>query len=239
MPLPPDPKPNSDPKLDPSPSPNPIPNSNPNSNPNPNPNQVQRAYKLLAMQHHPDRGGSEERFKDLSRAYKRLSSEGDSGAEYAEAEEHDELSGWRTIKMPFTAFRDFRFHEFSETVAHILILLLTLTLTPTLALALALTLARALALALAPALALTLTLTTQGGAARHRHPVHDSLPREPGLHLREGQGGPAGPAGLWGHQVLLQAHRRHRAAPRADVHVVEAEGGARLFGTQLLLLAEG
>ena len=74
------------------------------------------------MQHHPDRGGSEERFKALSRAYKRLSSEGHSGAEYEEAEEHDELSGWRTVKMPFTAFRDFRFHEFSETVAHAYIL---------------------------------------------------------------------------------------------------------------------
>jgi hypothetical protein len=154
------PNPNPNPISTPNPNPNPNlnPNPNPNSNPNPNPNQVQRAYKLLAMQHHPDRGGSEERFKDLSRAYKRLSSEGDSGAEYAEAEEHDELSGWRTIKMPFTAFRDFRFHEFSETVAHILILLLTLTLTPTLALALALTLARALALTLALTLTLTLTL---------------------------------------------------------------------------------
>lgn len=85
--------------------------------------EVQRAYRMLALQHHPDRGGSEERFKALSRAYKRLSSEGDSGAEYAEPEEHDELSGWRTVKMPFTAFRDFRFHEFSETVAHIYILL--------------------------------------------------------------------------------------------------------------------
>ena len=78
---------------------------------------MQRAYKLLALQHHPDRGGSEERFKALSRAYKRLSSEGASAAEYEEAEEHDELSGWRTVKMPFTAFRDFRFHEFSESVS--------------------------------------------------------------------------------------------------------------------------
>ena len=78
---------------------------------------MQRAYKLLALQHHPDRGGSEERFKALSRAYKRLSSEGESAAEYEEAEEHDELSGWRTVKMPFTAFRDFRFHEFSESVS--------------------------------------------------------------------------------------------------------------------------
>ena len=68
------------------------------------------------MQHHPDRGGSEERFKALSRAYKRLANEGEAGAEYAEPDEHDELSGWRTIKMPFTAFKDFRFHEFSETV---------------------------------------------------------------------------------------------------------------------------
>ena len=78
---------------------------------------MQRAYKLLALQHHPDRGVSEERFKALSRAYKRLSSAGESAAEYEEPEEHDELSGWRSVKMPFTAFRDFRFHEFSETVS--------------------------------------------------------------------------------------------------------------------------
>ena len=85
--------------------------------------EVQRAYKELAMQHHPDRGGSEERFKALAKAYARVSGADPSGGAPEEADEADELGDWRSVKMPFTAFRDYRFHEFSERVAHMYILL--------------------------------------------------------------------------------------------------------------------
>ena len=35
----------------------------------------------------------------------------------------DSLSGWRTLKFPFSAFRDRGFYDFSEEVAHIYVLL--------------------------------------------------------------------------------------------------------------------
>ena len=34
--------------------------------------EVRRAYKKLALQHHPDRGGDPEKFKELSAAYEHL-----------------------------------------------------------------------------------------------------------------------------------------------------------------------
>jgi hypothetical protein len=72
--------------------------------------EVQRAYKQLAMQHHPDRGGSEERFKALSRAYARLSAAEGEAEAAPEPDEHDELSGWRTVKVPATPCLDVRAH---------------------------------------------------------------------------------------------------------------------------------
>merc|ERR1719487_2164872 len=36
------------------------------------PDEVKRAYKKLAMQHHPDRGGNAEKFKAVTRAYEVL-----------------------------------------------------------------------------------------------------------------------------------------------------------------------
>ena len=35
--------------------------------------QIKKAYRKKAMQHHPDRGGDEETFKEISRAYEVLS----------------------------------------------------------------------------------------------------------------------------------------------------------------------
>jgi curved DNA-binding protein CbpA len=39
------------------------------------PGQLKRAYRRLARQHHPDRGGDVRRFHDLQRAYQRLANE--------------------------------------------------------------------------------------------------------------------------------------------------------------------
>lgn len=41
-----------------------------------NEKEIQRAYRKLALKHHPDKGGDEEKFKELSKAYDCLSDEG-------------------------------------------------------------------------------------------------------------------------------------------------------------------
>lgn len=38
--------------------------------------EIQRAYRKLALQHHPDKGGNEEKFKELGKAYECLSDSG-------------------------------------------------------------------------------------------------------------------------------------------------------------------
>jgi hypothetical protein len=38
--------------------------------------QIRKAYRRLAMQHHPDRNGSEEAFKNMKKAYETLSGTG-------------------------------------------------------------------------------------------------------------------------------------------------------------------
>jgi curved DNA-binding protein len=41
--------------------------------PNASPDEIQKAYRKLAMKHHPDRGGDQAKFKDISSAYETLS----------------------------------------------------------------------------------------------------------------------------------------------------------------------
>jgi len=36
------------------------------------PAEIKKAYRQLALQHHPDKGGDKNKFQEISRAYKRL-----------------------------------------------------------------------------------------------------------------------------------------------------------------------
>lgn len=89
---------------------------------------LQRAYKRLAMELHPDRGGDEEKFKLVSKAFALLS-DPQRREHYDRVGPDDEepaltsLGDWRTLKVPFTAFKDRSFYTFSEKIATIYLLL--------------------------------------------------------------------------------------------------------------------
>mmetsp|Transcript_38341 Transcript_38341/g.81717 ORF Transcript_38341/g.81717 Transcript_38341/m.81717 type:complete len:167 (-) Transcript_38341:178-678(-) len=85
----------------------------------------------LAKLMHPDRGGSEETFKTLSKAYALLSDPDrrhlydELGSDEPDEPEHelDSLGEWRSVKLPFTAFKDRSFFEHAEKVGHLYVLL--------------------------------------------------------------------------------------------------------------------
>lgn len=93
--------------------------------------EIRERYRALVLELHPDRGGDEERFKAVSRAYALL---GDSerrarydelGAADGEGGDAglDGLGAWRQIKVPFTAFRNRTFFDHHEQVAAVYLLL--------------------------------------------------------------------------------------------------------------------
>ena len=97
--------------------------------------EIRESYRALVMKLHPDRGetADEERFKAVSRAYALI---GDAekrkhydefGAELGEGEADDagldDLGPWRSIKVPFTAFKDRSFYRMAERVHVVYVLL--------------------------------------------------------------------------------------------------------------------
>jgi hypothetical protein len=80
---------------------------------------------------HPDAGGSEERFKAVSKAYALLSDAqrrerfDTSGPDPDDGVDADisEMGEWRTVKVPFTAFKDRSFYQWDEKLGHMYVLL--------------------------------------------------------------------------------------------------------------------
>jgi len=77
-------------------------------------------------------GGDEEQFKRVSRAYSLISDPerrqrydelGATLDEVTEDEVLDDLGPWRTLKVPFTAFRDRTFYQRAEVVSVVYVLL--------------------------------------------------------------------------------------------------------------------
>jgi hypothetical protein len=94
--------------------------------------EIRTAYRNLVKEVHPDRpGGDEEEFKRVSRAYS-LVGEAESRARYDQfgAEDDaddddglDDLGEWRSVKVPFTAFRDRSLYKRAEAIDVVYILL--------------------------------------------------------------------------------------------------------------------
>jgi len=69
--------------------------------PNATPDQIKKAYRSMAMKHHPDRGGDQAKFKDISVAYDTLS-------DPQKKAEYDQLrTGGPQVKFTTGGFQDF------------------------------------------------------------------------------------------------------------------------------------
>ena len=70
--------------------------------------EIKKAYRSLAMKHHPDRGGDASKFKEIEEAYRTLSDEG-ARAEYDNPRQHSSrMDGFGGVPPGFEGF----FHQF-------------------------------------------------------------------------------------------------------------------------------
>ncbi len=91
--------------------------------------EIRDAFRSLAKESHPDLGGDSEAFKRVSKAYAILG-DAERRAEYDENGPADEeeaalsdLGEWRSVKVPFTAFKDRSFYSRFDRTAAVYILL--------------------------------------------------------------------------------------------------------------------
>lgn len=94
--------------------------------------EIREAYRSLVRTLHPDIvGGDEEQFKRVSRAYsllgdaqkrKRYDEVGATDGDVDDDDELDDLGPWRSLKVPFTAFRDRTFFRRAEVISVVYVL---------------------------------------------------------------------------------------------------------------------
>lgn len=65
--------------------------------PNASDSEIKKAYRKMAMKHHPDKGGDEMKFKEITKAYEILSDFGSSRFEF------EGLLGWSCLPQCSTA----------------------------------------------------------------------------------------------------------------------------------------
>ena len=63
------------------------------------PAEIKKAYRQLALQHHPDKGGDKNKFQEISRAYKRVTDPSSAFGDQDSEDEDDDEGGKLCVCM--------------------------------------------------------------------------------------------------------------------------------------------